>query len=228
MKRSRRKLFSAALILAGCVCIAVLVFIEARDYPFSPGVEEKMSDPPPPDFDVVGYEEYIQEMINSPAADGTPAFLPDPGDPAEESPAPAQPRYVLLGTIKIPRIDISENLFEGTENQMRYGVGHLEGSPMPGEKGNVVLSAHRVSTVGKYPFRHLDKMQDGDRIVIKLGEETFAYEVYDQFIVHETDLWVLKSVKEETHVLTLVTCDPAGGYGRREDRLIVRAKLTDG
>jgi sortase A len=133
----------------------------------------------------------------------------------------------LLGSIKIPRINISENLFMGTGGQMRHGAGHLAGTPMPGERGNVVIAAHRVMSGGKQPFRHLDLLRNGDAVAVKFGDETFTYEVFDSFIVNERDLWVLYPLGGETHMLTLVTCDPVVSVGRRENRLIVRARLAE-
>jgi sortase A len=108
---------------------------------------------------------------------------------------------------------------------MNYGVGHLEGTPLPGGQGNSVIAAHRVSSSGRHTFRHIDKLQDGDIITISILEETFRYEVYDRIIVHRDEVWVLGPIRGERHALTLVTCDPVVGVGNREYRLIVRARL---
>lgn len=162
------------------------------------------------------------EPLEEPLEEAVPAGAEPP--PAGGGKTPKPPSYVLLGAVKIPGINISENLFEGTDRQLKHGIGHLEGTPMPGEKGNAVLAAHRVSSSGKHPFRHLDKLQDGDVIAVKLGEETFRYEVFDVFIIAEDELWVLQPSAGEPYLLTLVTCDPVVSVGRRENRLIVRAR----
>jgi len=40
----------------------------------------------------------------------------------------------LIGRIEIPRLDLSTVIFEGDDdNVLKMGVGHLAGSPLPGE-----------------------------------------------------------------------------------------------
>jgi sortase A len=136
------------------------------------------------------------------------------------------PVLVLLGSVKIPRINISENLFVGTDIQTQYGLGFLDGSALPGAEGNTVIAGHRTSSTGKQPFRHLDKMQNGDVITVTVNDDVFTYEVYDMFIVSKEDIWVLQPLLTERYVLTLVTCDPVVSIGSRPDRLIVRARLV--
>ena len=54
------------------------------------------------------------------------------------------PEGALVGRIEIPRIGVSTIVFEGTgDNVLSIGVGHLSGTSLPGEQGNVVLAAHR-------------------------------------------------------------------------------------
>ena len=228
---------STALILAGCICIAVPFVIEAIEYPWSSSADEAdLADPPPPDFKVYSYEEYLEGRTLSaqtPVIDRSelPGGDEYTRNPAEESAVPGaarheEPVFVLLGTVKIPRINISENLFMGTDKQMNHGIGHLEGTAMPGERGNAVIAAHRTSSAGKSPFKHLDKMQAGDSVTVSFGDEAFVYEVIESFIVSRHDLWVLQPAEDEPYLLTLVTCDPMHSFARRENRLIVRARLN--
>jgi sortase A len=244
LKKSSWVALSTVLILAGCVFMAVPLLIEGFEYPWVPASDEsELPDPSPPAFAAYSYAEYVEIVKNIGGEEGgeraKEAAWRDilPGGEEEEvdepspetSPESAQNkgghRYVLLGSVKIPKINLSENLFMGAEDPLRHGVGHLEGSPMPGEEGNAVLAAHRVSSNGKQPFRHLDKLVAGDAVSVKFGEEIFIYEVFDSFIVSQHDLWVLQPVKGEPYLLTLVTCDPVVSAGRRENRLIVRARL---
>src|SRR5580704_3477143 len=53
------------------------------------------------------------------------------------------PEGALVGRIEIPRLHVSTIVFEGTgDNVLSIGVGHLSGTALPGEQGNMVLAAH--------------------------------------------------------------------------------------
>jgi sortase A len=197
---------------------------EAYHYPWKQVVEAaEMPAPALPDMPYISYAEYVRSGRGG-AMPAAGFDLVDSGDVAvvvsEESP------LVLLGTVKIPRLDISENLLEGTYDQMHYGIGHLAGTPLPGAEGNAVIAAHRVSSSGMFPFRHLDMLEAGDTVTVELGDESFTYEVYNSFIVNQQEVWVLEPLEGETHTLTLVTCDPVVSATRRPNRLIVRARLV--
>jgi LPXTG-site transpeptidase (sortase) family protein len=227
--------------------LLIAVIAEAIEYPWvSKGNETELPDPPMPAFEVLSYEEYLKiigaesTVINITGHETLPGGNsliqimqealqePETGEttnPVTENNAVIN-MYVLLGSVKIPRINISENLFLGTDNEMNHGIGHLKGTPMPGEKGNSVIAAHRTSTRGMHPFRHINLLRTGDAIIVSFGNEIFTYSVYDSFIVSEDDTWVLQPATEETHILTLVTCDPVVTT-RARDRLIVRARLVN-
>jgi sortase A len=226
--------------------------IEIAEYPWRPTPEQtELPDPPLPAFDVYSYAEYIEMMraenyaadsaISAEGLDALPGGWVDDNDESyydnsignsadtdggSAMPVRQAPRFVLLGSVKIPRINISENLFLGTGSQLNHGIGHLAGTPLPGEEGNSVIAAHRSSAIGMHPFRHANLLHSGNTVIITLGDEVFIYEVFDSFIVSETDLWVLQAIEGETHSLTLVTCDPVGA-ARAVNRLIIRARLTE-
>jgi sortase A len=235
----KKPTLSTVLILTGGLLISFTLIAEAIEYPWISKVDEaELPDPPLPGFSVYLYTEYVETKEVENVGRGIAEFEMLPGgnqvepmpeaitEPEAETDRDIQ-RYVLMGSVKIPRINISENLFMGTGRQINHGIGHLEGTPLPGEEGNAVIAAHRVSTTGKQSFRHLDKLQTGDTVIVNLSGEIFVYEVYDNFIVNENDLWVLQSVENETYLLTLVTCDPVFTVTNRENRLIVRARLKE-
>src|SRR5579872_2658464 len=52
----------------------------------------------------------------------------------------------LVGRVSISRLGLSAIIFEGTDDAvLDHGVGHLTGSALPGQTGNVVLAGHRDS-----------------------------------------------------------------------------------
>jgi sortase A len=57
---------------------------------------------------------------------------------------PAVKEGDLLGRIDIPRLKIGVAILEGTSSQtLRLGVGHIEGTALPGEPGNMGIAGHR-------------------------------------------------------------------------------------
>ncbi len=84
-------------------------------------------------------------------------------------------------------------------------VAHLEGTPLPGQPGNVVLAGHvTVPGAGWGPFQELEQLQAGDRIFIETSLNTLAYEVVEIKTVEATDVEVTFPTPEDR--LTLITC----------------------
>ena len=84
---------------------------------------------------------------------------------------------------------------------MAFGPGHLESSSPAGEKGNVVLAAHRDTH-----FAFLQKVKIGDVLTLESRNGTSTrYHVSDTQVVHEDDPRFLAF---EDDRLTLITCYP--------------------
>ncbi len=123
----------------------------------------------------------------------------------------------LIGRIEIPRLDLSTVIFEGDDDDtLKMGVGHLSGSPLPGEAGNVVLAAHRDTF-----FRPLRDIRNRDRIDVITPAGTRRYQVDSTNIVTPDHIQVLAPT--QTATLTLVTCFPFDWFGHAPMRFIVRA-----
>jgi sortase A len=128
----------------------------------------------------------------------------------------------VIGRIEIPRLEISTIVFEGTgANVLSIGVGHVPGSPLPGQQGNVVLAAHRDTF-----FRPLRDIRKLDRIALVTPSGTHSYSVDSATIVTPDHTEVLGSAPGA--ILTLVTCYPFDWFGHAPKRFIVRAhELND-
>jgi sortase A len=107
------------------------------------------------------------------------------------------------------------------------GVSHLPDTSLPWSstpQRNVYLAGHRMGFRGTWSrmlFYNLDKLQKGDKIVVKdRAGRTYAYRVSDTFLVDPTDQWVTGQVRGKD-LLTLQTCTPIPTF---EKRLIVRAE----
>jgi sortase A len=124
----------------------------------------------------------------------------------------------LIGRLEIPRLALSAMVMEGTGSAtLRRAVGHVEGTALPGQPGNVALSGHRDTF-----FRPLRNIRPNDVITLTtlLGE--FRYRVVSTAIVAPSDVAVLAPAANQ--ILTLVTCYPFYYVGPAPHRFIVRAE----
>lgn len=122
-----------------------------------------------------------------------------------------------MAVIKIDRLNIEGPIFDGTDKiTLDRGIGLVDGTAMPGEAGNMALSAHRDSF-----FRPLKDVVVGDRIELLTQKGMQAFEVSEITIVDSQDISVLDPT--DTAVLTLITCYPFYYVGYAPDRFIVRA-----
>jgi LPXTG-site transpeptidase (sortase) family protein len=127
------------------------------------------------------------------------------------------------GLIKlvIPKINLDAMVVEGTtRHQLLLGPGHMEQTPLPGEDGNSVITAHRDTF-----FRHIYELNKGDVVEVRRKGKIYSYQVTGKKIIDPEDLSVLQQGKEKR--LTLITCYPTYYIGPAPDRLVVFAKLID-
>jgi sortase A len=128
----------------------------------------------------------------------------------------------LIGRIEIPRLGVSTIIRAGSDARtLRLAVGHITGTAIPGEPGNIGLAGHRDTF-----FRRLRDIRVGDEIRIVTPGETFTFRVDRTSIVKPRDTWVLNDTATPT--LTLVTCYPFTYVGSAPDRFIVRAAQQQG
>lgn len=121
----------------------------------------------------------------------------------------------------IPGIDTEYIVLEGCNgNSLAFAPGHLNGTPLPGERGNIVLSGHRDTH-----FKFLKNLRPNDIIILvdKLKYK-YHYRVESTSVTDKNDLDVLHQNSDSE--LTLITCYPFNSPvpgGRL--RYIVKLKL---
>jgi sortase A len=124
----------------------------------------------------------------------------------------------LIGKVEISRLHLSAVVFQGTDaSVLDHGVGHLNGSPLPGQAGNVVLAAHRDTF-----FRSLKDIQKGDVVSVSTEFGARTYKVESTEVVPPDQTSVLDAT--DTPTLTLITCYPFYYVGHAPKRFIVRAR----
>jgi sortase A len=125
-----------------------------------------------------------------------------------------------IAVLEVPRLGLTVPVLEGTDEfTLNRGVGHVAGTAMPGEDGNVAIAGHRDGF-----FRVLKDVISGDRIRLVTLRQTLDYTVDQIRIVEPEDVQVLDPTA--TPVLTLLTCYPFYYVGNAPKRFIVRASLT--
>jgi sortase A len=128
----------------------------------------------------------------------------------------------LIGRLEIPRLGLSAILIEGDDPKtLRRAVGHIPGTPLPGQPGNVALTGHRDTF-----FRPLRNIRANDVIVVTTLQGEYRYRVVSTQVVSPENIAVLNSSGGE--ILTLVTCYPFYFVGAAPDRFIVRAERLAG
>lgn len=124
----------------------------------------------------------------------------------------------LVGRIAISRLNVSVIVMEGTDRRtLRHAAGHIVGTALPGQAGNIGISAHRDTF-----FRPLRDILPDDLITLETSRGAYRYRVISTKIVNPTDLSVLAADGNE--ILTLVTCYPFYFVGPAPSRFIVRAE----
>jgi LPXTG-site transpeptidase (sortase) family protein len=122
-----------------------------------------------------------------------------------------------IGEMEVPRLGLNAVFVQGDSPEiLSRAVGHISDTALPGEPGNVVLTAHRDSF-----FRPLRHIRQGDTIELKTLDGEFAYQVDWTEVVSPSDVEVLQA--SGGNALTLVTCFPFYFVGPAPKRFVVRA-----
>lgn len=131
----------------------------------------------------------------------------------------------VMGTVKIPSINVSLPIYHGTSDAiLKKGAGHLQGTSLPvgGASTHTVITGHTGLSNAKL-FTDLTELDKGDIFFLEVMGEKLAYQVDQIKVVLPTEMDDLKIVPGEDYC-TLLTCTP---YGVNTHRLLVRGKRTD-
>jgi sortase A len=209
---SSRRVLEQTLGLIAVMAIAYCTwgFVDARLYQT---LEERR-------FEAL-FEQRLAEL-SAPPVSPAPQAPQTPRAP-EASPAPQRPPLVLrnseiIGRIEIPRLGLAAMVAEGTDSRtLRRAVGHVPGTALPGQRGNVALAGHRDAF-----FRGLGQVRPGDEVRLRTEAGVYVYQVGFSRIVGPEQTDVLDASGAPT--LTLITCYPFGWIGPAPQRFIVSAR----
>ena len=124
--------------------------------------------------------------------------------------------------LRVPKIHLEVPVLEGTDDlDLNRGVGHIGGTALPGQAGNIGIAGHRDGF-----FRGLKDVEVGDTIEILTRSQTNTYVIDQITIVDPSDVSVLAPRLHPS--VTLVTCYPFYFVGSAPKRYIVQASLVGG
>lgn len=160
-------------------------------------------------------------------AELVPTPIPEPTLPGEAGtgrpPATVPPtRLVLPGLgLDVPVRPVGvKTMGEGASAKTVWAdlpdaAGFHNTSAYPGNPGNTVINGHR--DIYAAVFRHLDRVEVGDEIVLYAGSAAYPYQVTEVLIVPETFATAAQRAENQRLIsympeerLTLVTCTPVG------------------
>jgi sortase A len=167
--------------------------------------------PPDSSVDTIPTESTPQDTVATTAPDAVAAAVLPPavaeGDP--------------IARIEMPRIGVDKIVVAGVDkNDLKKGPGHYPETPLPGQLGNSAIAGHRT-TFGQ-PFFDVDKLDNGDEIILTTLTGRYVYRVTGQQIVAPSDYQVIATTDPTRATLTLTSCHPK--YTARE-RIIIFAEL---
>jgi len=191
-------------------------------------------------YPVISFEVYskffLKKDSSSPILSPTPS-LNDLRDltkaslwfPSVNSQAISQNLNVKEYSLSIPKLNIEDAKVIVGGDDLKKSLIQFVPTSLPGENGNVVILGHstlpQLYNIKDYKtiFTYLPSLNEGDKVEIKLGDQTFVYKIYEMIVVKPEKVSVLKQNFNDAY-LTLITCVPPGTYW---NRLVVKAKLVD-
>ena len=117
-----------------------------------------------------------------------------------------------IGVLQMPRLGATYTVVQGTdESSLQKGPGHYPQTPFPGLRDTVAIAGHRTTYLA--PFRNINQLRPGDRIVLTMRYAQFIYKVQYNRIVQPAAWWVTHNVGYERLVLS--ACNPLYSAAQR-------------
>jgi len=124
-----------------------------------------------------------------------------------------------MALLRIPKVSLEVPVLEGTDDlTLDRGVGHIPGTGLPGQDGNIGIAGHRDGF-----FRVLKDVGPGDTVELLTANRKESYAIDQIVLVLPNDVSVLRPRAGRS--LTLVTCYPFYFIGSAPKRYIVQASL---
>jgi len=127
-----------------------------------------------------------------------------------------------LGWLVIPKLHLAKVFVNGTRwrDDLSRGPGRYLRTSLPGSGKVIGIAGHRT-TFGA-PFRHIDRLEPGDQVIIRMSYGSFRYTVFSHEIVSGHDWSIVQPRGFETLVLS--ACHPLYSASHR---WVVFARLRE-
>lgn len=192
----KNKLYNIILIILGIVLLVVITLIAVK----------------------YGRNQINEKDLHS-VVDEVKTQIEQVGDDKEQKEVQVEYKgYNVVGIISIPAIGIEYPILDTTnEKTMKVAITKFWGNDV-NELGNFTMAGH--NNKDGTMFGKTKRLSVGDKIeMTDLTGKTIEYEIFDQYLIEPNDVSCVKSVKENTREVTLITC--ANG---RSNRLITKAR----
>lgn len=133
----------------------------------------------------------------------------------------------VIGKIRIEGLTSDLPIIEGDDPSLSlaHGVGHIPGTPLPGENNQTVLSAHRETF-----FKALKDIKDGDIVVVTMPYGVYKYKINREIIVGTDEASAKKvystaGLKKER--IALITCYPFEAWSIPNKRFVAYGDLIN-
>jgi sortase A len=121
-----------------------------------------------------------------------------------------------IARVSAPRLNQSNIVLNNTNGEaLAFGPGHMIDTPLPGERGTSVLSAHRDTH-----FRWIGKLKKGDDVFVERKDGKKLRYVIRRAWVAKANMPGINADSEE-FLIALTTCWPLDGTKRSNWRYIV-------
>ncbi len=133
----------------------------------------------------------------------------------EENPLDIPLADDLFGYVEIPAMALELPLYLGASTEhMSKGAAVLGQSSMPvgGENTNCVIAGHR-GYQGIPFFREIERLREGDTVLIHGPWETLEYTVSEILVIQPSDIDAVR-IQPGQDMVTLMTCHPYMSHGK--------------
>jgi sortase A len=122
------------------------------------------------------------------------------------------PNGAAVGRLVIGKLGVSYDVVQGTTTgDLERGPAHYASTSLPGEGETVAIAGHRTTYLA--PFRNLNELHRGDRIVLQMPYAKFTYVVSGQRVVRPNAWWITRNLGHERLVLS--ACNPLYSASQR-------------
>lgn len=157
-------------------------------------------------------------------SDDNSAYVPPQTNNREVQTTSNGYKYVVVGTVNIPKINVKYPIFDGETDSAQETEALLKISPTkfwgpePNEVGNFCIVGHNYRN--KKFFSKVPTLTTGDIVeVTDLSGKTINYRVYNKYQVDPTDVSCTTQLTNGNKEVTLITCTDDSKH-----RVVVKAR----